>query len=70
MPEEFNVDGTVYTIGDFMFTSEPVLKHGMRAFVDAMSKSLGGKVKWNILTVIKFNSLNAKPDFVLLRYTN
>ena len=45
MPETFNVDGTVYTIKDFLFTPEPVLKHGMSAFVDAMSKSLGGKVR-------------------------
>ena len=45
MPEKFNVAGTHYTIKDFMFTTEPVLKHGTRAFVDAMSKSLGGKVR-------------------------
>ncbi len=45
MPEKFVIDGTVYSINDFMFTSEPVLKHGMRAFVDAMSKSLGGQVR-------------------------
>ena len=45
MPEEFNIAGTYYTIKDFMFTAEPVLKHGTQAFVDAMSKSLGGKVR-------------------------
>ena len=45
MPETFNVDGTVYSIDDCMYTTEPVLKHGIRAFVDAMSKSLGGQVR-------------------------
>ena len=50
MPETFNIAGTDYTIEDFIFKTEPVLKHGTGAFIDAMSKSLGGKVSHNNYT--------------------
>ena len=44
-PDVFNIDGKRYTIEDFRFNAAPVLEHGMRNFVDAMSKSLAGKVR-------------------------
>ena len=54
MPETFNVAGDHYSIKDFMFNTKPVLKHGTGAFVDAMSKSLGGRVRL-IYIIIRFN---------------
>ena len=51
------MDGTVYSIDDCMYTTEPVIKHGTRAFVDAMSKSLGGQVR----IIHTFSSLVINP---------
>ena len=43
-PDEYNISGTIYSIEEFMYNSEIVVKHGMSKFVDAMSRSLAGKV--------------------------
>ncbi len=45
MPDIFNIDGTTYTLDDFMFNADPVLKHGMAKFVDSLSRSLAGRVR-------------------------
>ena len=44
MPDVFNIDGTTYTLDDFQFSVEPVLRHGMAKIVDSFSRSLAGKV--------------------------
>ena len=43
-PDRFDIAGTIYTMEDFMFNVEPLLKHGMSEFVDSMSKNLAGTV--------------------------
>ena len=43
-PDEYNISGTVYSIDEFMYHPEMTVKHGMRDFVDSMSRSLAGKV--------------------------
>ena len=43
-PDEFNISGTIYSIDEFMYRPEMAVKHGMRDFVDSMSRSLAGKV--------------------------
>ena len=60
-PDEFDVSGTTYTIDEFMYHPEIVVKHGMSSFVDSMSKGLCGKVQscnyfhilWDVLHGIK-----------------
>lgn len=44
MPDEFNINGTKYNLKDFMFHPEIVVKHGMREFVDSMSRQRAGFV--------------------------
>ena len=43
-PDQYNINGTTYSISDFMYHPEIVVKHGMRSFVNAMSSGLCGKV--------------------------
>ena len=43
-PDEYNISGTVYSMDDFIFHPEILVKHGMRDFVDSMSRTLAGKV--------------------------
>ena len=43
-PDEFNISGKVYSIDDFLFHPEVVVEHGMKDFVDSMSRGLAGKV--------------------------
>ena len=43
-PDEYNISGTIYSIDDFMYHPELTVKHGMRDFVDSMSRNLAGKV--------------------------
>ena len=43
-PDDYNISGTMYTIDDFIYHPEIVVKHGMLSFVDSMSRSLAGKV--------------------------
>ena len=43
-PDEYNISGTIYSIDEFMYHPEMAVEHGMRDFVDSMSRSLAGKV--------------------------
>ena len=43
-PEEYNISGHNYSMDEFMYHPEVVVKHGMSKFVDSMSRSLAGKV--------------------------
>ncbi|XP_028414403.1 prostaglandin G/H synthase 2-like isoform X2 [Dendronephthya gigantea] len=43
-PDEFIIDGSTYTIDEFMYHPEIVIKHGMKSFVDSMSRGLCGKM--------------------------
>ena len=43
-PDEYDISGTMYSIDDFIFHPEILIKHGMKDFVDSMSRSLAGKV--------------------------
>lgn len=43
-PDEFDIQGTKYTMDDFLFNAEPVVKHGMKDFVDSLSKGLAGRM--------------------------
>ena len=54
-PDEYNISGTVYAIDDFLYHSEIVVKHGMREFVDSMSRSLAGKVKLDTSSIVYDN---------------
>lgn len=42
MPEEFNVEGTNYTVKDFLYNPGLVVKHGMGTFVDSLSRQRAG----------------------------
>ncbi|KAK3088071.1 hypothetical protein FSP39_014318 [Pinctada imbricata] len=42
MPDEFNINGTKYNLKEFLFHPEVVVKHGMREFVDSLSKQRAG----------------------------
>lgn len=42
MPDEINISGTMYNLKEFMFHPELVVKHGMRNFVDSLSKQRAG----------------------------
>ncbi|XP_053381120.1 prostaglandin G/H synthase 2-like isoform X1 [Mercenaria mercenaria] len=42
MPDEFNISGTTYTVKDFLFRPDIVLKHGMRDFVDGLVHQRAG----------------------------
>ncbi|XP_062622377.1 prostaglandin G/H synthase 2-like [Saccostrea cucullata] len=42
MPDEFNINGTKYTLKEFEYHPEIVVKHGMREFVDSLSKQRAG----------------------------
>ena len=48
-PDEYNISGTIYPFKDFEYHSEIVVKHGMRNFVESMSRSLAGKVGYHRL---------------------
>ena len=48
MPEEFNISGTIYTVKDFLFRPDLVLKHGMRDFVDGLVHQRAGAVSINL----------------------
>nr|AAF93168.1 cyclooxygenase [Gersemia fruticosa] len=43
-PDEYNISGSTYSIQDFMYHPEIVVKHGMSSFVDSMSKGLCGQM--------------------------
>ncbi|KAK3600358.1 hypothetical protein CHS0354_015956 [Potamilus streckersoni] len=44
MPDSFNISGTVYTVKDFMFRPDLVIKHGMNNFVVGMIKQRAGRM--------------------------
>lgn len=44
LPDEFNISGTIYQMKDFMFHSELVVKHGISAFTDSLSRQRAGQV--------------------------
>ena len=54
MPETFNISGTNYEFKDYVYHSELVVKHGMRAFVDALSRQIAGKVEEKSYTTYFF----------------
>ena len=54
-PDEYNISGTKYSIDDFLYHPEVVVKHGMSQFVDSMSKGLAGKVISGVNSAELFN---------------
>ncbi|KAL4218779.1 Prostaglandin G/H synthase 2 [Mactra antiquata] len=42
MPEEFNISGTTYTVSDFLFRPDLVVKHGMKDFVEGLMNQRAG----------------------------
>ncbi|XP_033732578.1 prostaglandin G/H synthase 2-like [Pecten maximus] len=43
MPSEFNISGTTYSLREFVYHPEILLKHGMHDFVDSLSKQRAGQ---------------------------
>ncbi|XP_078594308.1 prostaglandin G/H synthase 2-like [Branchiostoma floridae x Branchiostoma japonicum] len=43
MPDQFHIHGTMYTMEDYLFNNDIVLKHGLNATVDAMSRQIAGR---------------------------
>ena len=56
MPDEFNITGTIYTLKDFMFHPEIVVKHGLSDFVDSLSKQRAGMVNALYISTISLQS--------------
>jgi len=50
MPDTFNISGNMYTVKEFLFRPDIVVKHGMREFVDGLVNSRAGAV--SLLSVI------------------
>ena len=46
MPDTFNISGTVYTVKDFLFRPDLVIKHGMRDFVAGLINQRAGAVSY------------------------
>lgn len=44
MPDHFNISGTVYTLKDFLFRPDFVIKHGMKDFVSGLINQRAGAV--------------------------
>lgn len=44
MPDNFNISGSEYTVKDFLFRPDIVIKHGMRDFVDGLVHQRAGAV--------------------------
>ena len=44
MPDDFNINGTKYNLKEFVFHPEILVKHGIREFVDSLSKQRAGAV--------------------------
>ena len=44
MPDQVQINGTTYSNQEFLFHPEVLVKHGMRTFVDAMSRQVAGQV--------------------------
>lgn len=58
MPDEINISGTMYNLKEFMFHPELVVKHGMRNFVDSLSKQRAGLVSSLSLSLVMSVNLN------------
>ena len=56
-PDEFDIQGTKYNMDDFLFNAEPVVKHGMKDFVDSMSRGLAGRVSESLQYAVLGNSV-------------
>ena len=46
MPDDFNINGTKYNLKEFVFHPEILVKHGIREFVDSLSKQRAGAVSY------------------------
>nr|QHX41555.1 prostaglandin G/H synthase 2 [Octopus vulgaris] len=44
IPDTFNINGTMYTNREFYYHPEIVVKHGMKAFVDSLSRQTAGQM--------------------------
>ena len=44
MPDTFNISGTVYTVKDFLFRPDLVVKHGMKDFMEGLLNQRAGAV--------------------------
>ena len=44
MPDTFNISDTIYTVKDFLFRPDIVIKHGMKDFVTGLVNQRAGAV--------------------------
>ena len=49
MPDTFNISGTVYTVKDFLFRPDLVVKHGMKDFMEGLLNQRAGAVSMKTL---------------------
>eukprot|EP00058_Branchiostoma_floridae_P027849 XP_002613340.1 hypothetical protein BRAFLDRAFT_68307 [Branchiostoma floridae] len=62
MPDHFDINGTMYTMEDYLFNNDIVLKHGLNATVDAMSRQIAGRVSATYLGHCIYNIIRAPGD--------
>ena len=68
MPDTFNISGTVYTVKDFLFRPDLVVKHGMKDFLEGLLNQRAGAVSMNTFkqsSVIHDNPHRLSSAYVL-----
>ena len=66
MPDMFNISGTVYTVKDFMFRPDLVVKHGMKDFMEGLLNQRAGAV--SMKTIKHFPPVHGNPYLLSSAY--
>ena len=66
MPDTFNISGTVYTVKDFLFRPDLVVKHGMKDFMEGLLNQRAGAVSRKTFKQFSYHSRQSSSALISL----